>query len=84
MEGANALNRNGKKKWQHIVLLGDTTSICVPKANITLHLQMATSENEVNAPGAGADSSSPCRLLMWLRCDRLILQFFDRPVAWGV
>lgn len=50
VEGANSLNRNGKRNDWHIVLLANTTSVCAYKAKITLHIRMATSENEVNAP----------------------------------
>lgn len=46
---ANSLNRNGKRSDWHIVLLRNT-SACAHPTNATVHVQMATSENEVNAP----------------------------------
>lgn len=52
VEGANSLNRNGKRNDKHVVLLGNKTSICAHKANSTWHIQMAASENEVNAPSS--------------------------------
>lgn len=83
MEGANALNRNGKRNDSILCYLVIQTAFVFPKLILLCISRWPQVKMKLMLQGAGADSSSPCRLLVWLDWDSLILQFLDRPVACG-